>query len=68
MGLDGVELVMEFGIELKDEEAVELETPRMVVDLICSKLKNIDEHTCQTQHSFYILRNAFVKCGIEIKS
>jgi len=65
MGLDGVELVMEFeeefGIELKDEEAVEIVTPRMVVDLICSKLKNIDEHTCQTQRTFYILRKAFVK-------
>lgn len=65
MGLDGVELVMEFeeefGIELKDEEAVETETPRMVVDLIYSKLKNIDEHTCQTQRTFYILRKAFVK-------
>ncbi|MHC4537036.1 MAG: acyl carrier protein [Planctomycetota bacterium] len=73
MGLDGVELVMEFeeefGIEIKDEEAVEIKTPRMVVDLICSKLKNIDEHTCQTQRTFYILRNAFVKMfGLERKS
>ena len=65
MGLDGVELVMEFeeefGIELKDEEASEVLTQRMVVDLICSKLKNIDGHTCQTQRTFYILRKAFVK-------
>jgi acyl carrier protein len=73
MGLDGVELVMEFeeefGVELKDEEVVEIVTPRMVVDLICSKLKNIDEHTCQTQRTFYILRKAFVKMfGLERKS
>jgi acyl carrier protein len=73
MGLDGVELVMEFeeefGIELKDEEASEVLTPRMVVDLICSKLKNIDERTCQTQRTFYILRKAFIKMfGLERKS
>jgi acyl carrier protein len=73
MGLDGVELVLEFeeefGIEIKDEEAVELVTPRMVVDLICSKLKNIDESICQTQRTFYILRKAFVKMfGLERRS
>lgn len=73
MGLDGVELVMEFeeefGVELKDEEVVDTVTPRMVIDLICSKLKNIDERTCQTQRTFYILRKAFVKMfGLERKS
>lgn len=72
MGLDGVELVMEFeeeyGIEFKDEEAVNCVTPRMVIDLICSKLKNIDEHTCQTQRTFYILRKAFITMfGLERK-
>ena len=50
MGLDGVELVMEFeeefGVELKDEEVVDLLTPRLVIDLIYSKLKNLDEQIC----------------------
>jgi acyl carrier protein len=36
MGLDSVELVMEFeeafGIELKDEEVTKIVTPRMVID------------------------------------
>jgi hypothetical protein len=65
MGLDGVELVMEFeeefDIELKDEEVVDLLTPRMVINLICSELKNLDEHVCQTQRTLYILRKAFIK-------
>jgi len=73
MGLDGVELVMEFeeefGIEIKDEEAVNCVTPRMVIDLICSKLKNLDKHICQTQRTFYILRKVFIKIfGLERKS
>jgi len=65
MGLDGVELVMEFeeefGIELKGEEFINAFTLRMVFDLIYSKLQNIDGRTCQTQQAFYILRKAFVK-------
>ena len=64
MGLDGVELVMEFeetfGVELEDEEVTKTTTPRMVCDLIYSKLKDKDEHSCQTQRAFYMLRKIFV--------
>ncbi|MBN1807346.1 MAG: hypothetical protein JW837_19020 [Sedimentisphaerales bacterium] len=64
-----MEFEEEFGIELKDEEVVDLLTPRMVIDLVCSKLKNLDEHICQTQRTFYILRRAFIKIfGLERKS
>jgi acyl carrier protein len=64
MGLDGVELVMNFeeafGIELKDEEVTKTVTPRMVVDLIFSKLRTADERICQSQRAFYLLRRAFL--------
>ena len=44
MGLDSVELVMEFeetfGVELTDEEVVKTTTPREVGDLVFSKLKD----------------------------
>jgi len=66
MGLDGVELVLafeeSFGVELKDQDVVETVTPRMVIDLIFSKLKSTDERVCQSQRAFYILRKAF--CSI----
>lgn len=65
MGLDGVELVMaleeSFGIELKDEEIVKTVTPRMVGDMLFSKLKATDKSVCQSQRTFYILRNALMK-------
>jgi hypothetical protein len=73
MGLDGVELVMEFeeafGVELKDEEVTEIRTPRMVIDLIFSKLKATDERICQSQPAFYILRKVFMNVlGLDRKS
>jgi len=65
MGLQGVELIMDFeeafGIELTDGEAIESVTPRMMGDAIFSKLKATDERTCQSQRAFYILRRALVK-------
>jgi acyl carrier protein len=65
MGLDGVELVMEFeeafDIELKDEEVTETKTPRMVIDLIFSKLKNAEERICRSQRAFYIIRNTLLE-------
>jgi len=63
MGLDSVELVMEmeeaFGVELKDDEVVKTVTPRMVGDVIFSKLQATDERICQTQRAFHIIRRAF---------
>jgi acyl carrier protein len=64
MGLDSVELVISleeaFGIELKDEEVTDTDTPRKLCDLIFSKLKVANESICQSQRAFYILRNTFL--------
>jgi len=73
MGLDGVELAIEFeeafGIDLTDEEAASCRTPRMVIDLIFSKLKTADEHICRSQRAFYRIRKALVGTfGFERKS
>lgn len=42
MGLDSVQLVMDleeaFGIEIPDEDAARLETPRMVLDYVAARL------------------------------
>jgi len=65
MGLDGVELVMAmeeaFGVELKDDECFQAVTPRMVGDLIFSKLQSTDQHVCQSQRAFYLLRKAVMR-------
>ncbi|HBA85375.1 MAG TPA: hypothetical protein DCZ95_14910 [Verrucomicrobia bacterium] len=65
MGLDGVELVMAleeaFGVELKDDEVVHTTTPRMVGDVIFSKLQSTDRKVCQSQRSFYLLRKAVMR-------
>jgi len=73
MGLDGVELVMKFeeafGIQLKDEEVTETRTPRMVIDLIFSKLKTAEESICRSQRAFYIIRNALLqRLGLDRKA
>ncbi|KPL21299.1 MAG: hypothetical protein AMJ75_10230 [Phycisphaerae bacterium SM1_79] len=64
MGLQGVEVVMDleeaFGVELKDDQVVESVTPRMIGDVIFSKLKATDEHICQSQRALYILRKALL--------
>jgi acyl carrier protein len=72
MGLDSVELVMEFeeafGIELKDEEVTQTVTPRMVIDLIYSKLKKADERVCRSQRAFYMIRKVLRQTfGLERK-
>ena len=65
MGLDGIELVLAmeeaFGVELKDDEVVQTVTPRMVGDLIFSKLQSTDQRVCQSQRAFYLLRKAFMR-------
>lgn len=73
MGLDGVELVMSFeeafGIELKDEEVTETRTPRMVIDLIVSKLRTAEERICRSQRVFYTIRRVLIEAlGLERKS
>lgn len=73
MGLDGVELVMQFeetfGIHITDEEAANCRTPRMVIDVICSKLETTDAHVCRSQRAFYIIRRVLVQTlGLERKA
>jgi acyl carrier protein len=73
MGLDSVELVMEFeeafGIKLEDEEVTKTVTPRMVIDLIFSKLKTADERICRSQRAFYTIRRVLVQTfGLDRKS
>lgn len=63
MGLDGVELVMaveeKFGIEIADQEAQDIRTPRMFCDVIEKKLRTVPSDGCLTQRAFYLLRRAF---------
>ncbi len=70
MGLDSVELVMEFeeafGVELKDEEVTRIVTPRAVIDLIFSKLKTAGESICRSQRAFYTIRRVLITAfGLE---
>jgi hypothetical protein len=73
MGMDSVELVISFeeafGIQITDEEATNCLTPRIVVDMIFSKLKTADEHVCRSQRAFYLIRRVLVQTfGLERKS
>jgi hypothetical protein len=73
MGLDGVELLMNleeaFGVEITDEEATNCKTPRMVIDLIVSKLNGAEGRVCRSQRAFYIIRRLLVRTfGLERKS
>jgi acyl carrier protein len=72
MGLDGVELVMQFeetfGIQITDEEAANCSAPRMVIEVVMSKLKAADEHICRSQRAFYLIRKVLVRAfGVERK-
>jgi len=51
-----------FGIQIADDEAGKLRTPRMVIDLIQAKLGGTlrGDGTCLTQRGFYRLRRAFL--------
>lgn len=68
MGLDSVELVMDleeaFGIEIPDEDAARLETPRMVLNYLVTRLPIAPSGGCQTQRSFYALRRGLRAVGI----
>ena len=61
MGLDSVELVMEFekvfGIEIPDADAEKLTTVGSVHDYIYNKIKSEGTNRCTTQIVFYRLRN-----------
>jgi len=64
MGLDAVEIVMgweeSFGIQVSNEEAEKLRTPKQSIDLIATKL-HVDEgarFACPSARAFYRLRRA----------
>jgi hypothetical protein len=60
MGLDLVELVLsveeKFGIELPDEDAARLRTPRQLIEYVCSKVAAVDPSACASQRSFNRVR------------
>lgn len=64
MGLDIVEFVMgveeKFGIEIPDEDAQRLTTPRLLVDYIMTRVKTGQDRGCVTQREFHRLRRALV--------
>jgi len=65
MGLDSVELLLRFeeafGVELNDEEVTNATTPRMVADLVFSKLTAANERLCRSQRAFYIIRRTLMQ-------
>lgn len=60
MGLDAIELVMSveerFGIEIADEDASRIRTPRQLMDFVCHRVSVADEGKCLSQRSFYRVR------------
>ncbi|MDP5239159.1 phosphopantetheine-binding protein [Uliginosibacterium sp. 31-16] len=68
MGLDAVELVMtteeEFGIDIPDQDAWQLTTPRMLADYVAKRLGAIgrkEQAHCLSQAQFYRLRAHWIK-------
>lgn len=71
MGLDAVEILMgwekAFGVRVADAKAECVRTPRMGVDLMCSKVGAINQPSpyCLTSRAFYRFRSCVVdRCGI----
>jgi acyl carrier protein len=64
MGLDGVELVLDweerFEMAIADEDAANLLTPRQAIDYIFAALPKSLAATCLTQRAFYRARNALL--------
>ncbi|MDI9432800.1 MAG: hypothetical protein QM570_13880 [Planctomycetota bacterium] len=46
---------------MKDEEAIELKTLGMVIDLLLSKLAVVPQTVCWSQRAFYLLRRALME-------
>jgi hypothetical protein len=72
MGLDLVEYVLAlestFGIDIHDADAVGLETPRLLIDYLVSRLPTVpdvpdtsDLTVCRTQHAFHRARVAIAQ-------
>lgn len=65
MGLDAVEMVMAveetFGIEIKDGEAVHLQTPRQLIDFVKTKVACAQADVCLTHRSFCLVRRFMMR-------
>lgn len=65
MGLDGVEIVMaveeRFGIEISNQEAERIITPRELIDLVLTKVIAADVATCLSRRAFYAIRRSIVQ-------
>jgi acyl carrier protein len=69
MGLDSVELIMEFekvfGIQIPDQDAEKLTTVGSVHDYICNRIQSEKSNRCVTQLVFYKLRK-YCTCSFNI--
>lgn len=67
MGLDGVEMVMAveeaFDIRIEASEAEKLLTPRLLIDLVQSKVSGATASVCLTQRAFNVLRKSLLRHG-----
>jgi hypothetical protein len=69
MGLDSVEIVISweraFGVEISDDEACHLTTPRTAIDLIATKLGvcNQPSRPCLSMRAFHRIRRGLVEAG-----
>lgn len=65
MGLDAVEFVMRceetFGIDISDEAAERMRTPRDVIDYVMTQVRVSEHPVCLSQHAFHKLRGAFTR-------
>jgi hypothetical protein len=65
MGLDAVELVMAveyaFDVRIEDDEAVRMNTPGDVIEVVWRKVEHADSTTCLTQRSFNLLRASLMR-------
>jgi acyl carrier protein len=64
MGLDAVEIVMEvekaFDIRLEDAEVENMLTPRDMIEVVMSKITQVEAEGCLTQRAFHLLRAALL--------
>jgi len=65
MGMDGIAIVLRieetFGINITNEEAAELTTPRKLTDFVMTQVEKSDQAICLSQQAFHRLRRAFTE-------
>lgn len=69
MGLEAVEVVMgleeAFALEIPDEVAARLLTPRQVAEYVAARLPVVPSDGCATQRTFYALRRGLRYVGVQ---